>query len=525
MKLEKTVISDIKVPAGQSDAEVFNKAKRQLKSCGAVGHIQNLRIHKKSVDARDKRNINIVCSVFCDAEIRDAANLPANIKIRADETVSFPEVRVKPDAAPVIIGFGPAGMFAGLVLARAGLEPVIYERGGSIAERESAVAEFACRGILNEECNIQFGAGGAGTFSDGKLTTRIGDGRCSYVLETLHEHGAPDDILWKAKPHIGTDVLKTIVESFDKEIRRLGGDIRYNTKVSGISYRTFEAGGMTHQYETLVVASGHSARNLYTELAESGFQLTAKPFSAGVRIEHLQSDIDRAMYGDESLAEILGHAEYALSLRQGERGVYTFCMCPGGEVVAGASEAVGVVTNGMSRRARDGKNANSAVAVSVLPDDFGGTVGGAIEFQRRLERAAYAAGGGTYAAPMQTVGDFLSGKCGTAPSRIMPTYMGGNVRTAELHDILPAFIGSMLERGLHDFGRKLRGFDTPDAILTGLETRTSAPVRILRDETLCALGFDGVYPCGEGAGYAGGIISAAVDGIRIAEAILERYSK
>ncbi len=525
---EKTaiLIDDLKFPVSADDGEILGKAERILKKNGIPYVAESLRLRRKSVDARKKDNIVFVCSVYAEST-ESVSKLPKTAGIRYAEAENTPLVRgtEKMEGRPYIVGFGPAGMFCALTLAKNGMRPVVIERGSCVRERVEKVDRFYESGVLDTDTNIQFGAGGAGTFSDGKLVTRIGDRRTGAVLEAMHALGAPEDILWKAKPHVGTDVLRDVVENAAAEIVRLGGEIRYDTKAEKIADGKIKIGGEWEKCGVIVVAPGHSARDLYESLMSDGFAIEAKPFSVGVRIEHLQRDLDRAMYGDEALAQYLGHAEYTLSHREGERGVYTFCMCPGGEVVAAASEECGVVTNGMSRRARDGRNGNAAVAVSVLPADFGGDPRGAVEFQRKLERAAYSAGGGEYRAPCQSVGNFQAGKDGGFSDRITPTYMNSKVRAADFGKLFPGFVTSMLKTGFSAFGRKIKGYDVPDAPLTGIETRTSAPLRILRNEEMCAVGYTKVYPCGEGAGYAGGITSAAVDGIRVAEAILEKYGE
>ena len=419
-------------------------------------------------------------------------------------------------------------MFTALTLAENGYEPIVLERGGNIASRKKAVASFYQTGILDVGSNIQFGAGGAGTFSDGKLVTRINDHRCSYILTRLVEFGAPEDITVNAKPHIGTDLLEKIVDNMAARIEELGGKIYYNTQMTGI--KTDASGRATSvltnngeiECGTLTLALGHSARDTYSYLLKSCYVIEPKAFSVGVRVEHLQSDISYALYGDK--ASELPPGEYSLSKREGERGVYSFCMCPGGEVVAAASEEGGVVTNGMSRRARDMVNANSAIAVSVNKEDYGNSVEGAIEFQRNLEKRAFAMGGGNYNAPMQTLGDFMNSCLKNEPTRVNPSYMGGNRTTpCDLNKLLPAFVCEMLKIGFADFGRKIQGFDAPYALLTGVESRTSAPVRIIRNTDMTAIGHSNVYPCGEGAGYAGGITSASLDGLACALEIMKRY--
>ncbi len=528
--ISRLLIGDIRIPVDAPDAAAFRQAEKRAAACGCFGPLLRIKMHRKSIDARRRDAITFVCTVYAEAETTadpDTERLAAfRIRFEKREPLERPVGKERMSGRPVIIGMGPAGMFCALLLAECGFRPLILERGGALDERIRTVDAFSSGGSLDCSTNIQFGAGGAGTFSDGKLTTRIGDARCDTVLEWLHALGAPEDILWRAKPHVGTDLLRGVVRQADARIRALGGEIRYHARAERVGDDALYVGRERIPFGALVIACGHSARDLYAELIGSGFSVEAKAFSVGIRIEHLQEDIDRAMYGGMAGKYGLTAADYALSLRIGERGVYSFCMCPGGQVVAAASEEGGVVTNGMSFHARGGRNANAALAVSVLPSDCGGSPIEAVAFQRELERTAFRCGGGTYAAPFQTVGDFLNGRTGTAPQRILPTYRQGDVRAADLHTILPSFVTEMLEVGLHRFGRQIRGFDAPDVPMTGVETRTSAPLRILRDPvSLCALGHDRIYPCGEGAGYAGGIMSAAVDGLRTAQAILRRFAR
>lgn len=518
------VIENIKADISCTDEDIISSARSLLKKNGLLSCVRELAVRKKSIDARKKESIILVCSVCgiinTDKEI--TRGLPPSIKLSVIEEEQIIHGTVPMKARPVIVGFGPAGMFCALELARHGYAPVVYERGTSICERVASVDRFMNGGEFSPISNIQFGAGGAGTFSDGKLTTRINDPLCRSVLEELCNLGAPSSIKWQAKPHIGTDILRTVVENADREISRLGGIVKYNHKVSDIAAGMVSVCGNDVEYGALVLAIGHSARDTYKELQNSGFAMTPKPFSVGVRIEHLQDDINHAMYGAAS--EYLPPAEYALSYRTGERGVYTFCMCPGGTVVPAASEEYGIVTNGMSYSGRDGRNSNSAVAVSVLPGDFGNSVEGAIEFQRNLENTAYKHVGNTYAAPAETVGSFIHSK-NNSLGRIFPTYMNGNVTMCHLSDILPRYVTEMLSLGITKFGKSISGFDCDDAVLTGIETRTSAPVRILRGEDRRILEKDlDIYPCGEGAGYAGGIMSAAVDGIKTARAIIAKFA-
>lgn len=526
-EFQKITVGNIRVPYHPDrdpDAAAIHKAASLLhRQTGA--NPQNLQISKKSIDARKRTELSFVYTVYAELDCKPSvlANLP-DVKPFAAPDLSLTHGTTPMEHRPVIVGFGPAGMFAGLLLAEQGFRPILFERGADVDERVRAVERFTKDGILDTDTNIQFGAGGAGTFSDGKLTTRIGDPSIAYVLRKLHDLGAPADIEYKAKPHIGTDILRDVVREADRVITSLGGEIHYKTKVTDITDKTVTAGGNTIPYSVLILATGHSARDTYAELLAKGYLIEPKPFSVGVRAEHLQEDIDRALFGDHAGDKTLGHAEYQLSYREGDRGCYTFCMCPGGTVVPSASEDGGVVTNGMSTRARDGRNANAAVCVSVHPTDCGNTPAGAIAFQRNLERTAYRIAGSNYTAPMQTVGDLLNGTHGTEYRRIVPTYRDGIVTPCDFHDIFPPFVTDLLKKGLVDFGRKIKGYHAPDVPLTGVETRTSAPVRILRNDNLTAPGHPGVYPCGEGAGYAGGIVSAAVDGIRIAAKIIAQYT-
>lgn len=523
------ILENIKASIDCDDLEILNIASNKLSSLSEFGEILKLELYKKSVDARKKDNIHFVCSVSGSAYVKagtDEKELrKRSVKLTADSNLSFKCGNRSLSGRPIIVGFGPAGMFAALILSRYGYNPLVLERGGDVDSRCNAVKLFEEKGILDTECNVQFGAGGAGTFSDGKLTTRINDPYVRHVLKTLYDLGAPEDVLWRAKPHIGTDILRNVVKNVHKEIVKSGGEIRYNSRVDAFGEGYVTVGGEKIYSDAVILATGHSARELYGFAVENGYELEAKPFSVGVRIEHLQSELDLAMHGREDLWQRLGHAEYSLSYRKGERGVYSFCMCPGGKVVASSSENGGVVTNGMSEYFRDGANANAAIAVSVLPSDLGGNITDGIEFQRNLERAAFRHGGENYFAPCQSIEDFYLGKKGKIPSRIKPTYRDGRVTPADFNEIFPTFVSAMLKDGLREFGKKIKGFNSNDVPLTGVETRTSAPVRILRNPVSYeAIGKKGIYPCGEGAGYAGGIVSAAVDGIRVAGAIITEFS-
>ena len=530
--VQQIVLSGIKVDFRADEQEIFKHAAVKLRQAGCDPAGLNFRLYRRSIDARRRGEIYYVCSVLVRGE---TGKLPSGDKLRriGGKPLESTELSIKLgqeklSGRPLVVGSGPAGMFCGLLLAQNGYAPIVIERGEPVAERTAAVENFYNTHILNTESNIQFGAGGAGTFSDGKLVTRISDPRCGYVLRKLCEFGAPESILTQAKPHVGTDILKDVVNNVLAEIKKLGGDVIYNCRLDGFAETSDGINATTSRGDigcgVMVLALGHSARDTGRMLASKNIEILPKPFSVGVRIEHLQSDIDEALYGNFAGDPRLGPAEYTLSDTTGDRGVYTFCMCPGGEVVAAASEQGGLVVNGMSNHARDGKNANSAIAVSIRPYDYGNTVEGAVEFQRRIERAAFVAGGSSYCAPVQTVGDFLNDKLSSSPARIIPTYMNGQVKSAKMDSVLPEFVCDNLRRGIVSFGRKIHGFDASDAVLTGAETRTSSPTCMPRGEMLTAIGHDKIYPCGEGAGYAGGITSAAVDGIRVAQAIMERYA-
>ena len=501
--------------------------------------IERAYLVKTSVDARKQDNILLVSSVGF--ELKDpqregevlartrGSRAGEQVKVQHSPQMVFQKGDKKLPHPPVVVGFGPAGMFAGLSLAREGYCPIILERGADVDSRVEAVNRFWKEGRLNTATNVQFGEGGAGTFSDGKLTTRISDPRCSFILEEMIRHGAPEEIRYRQKPHVGTDLLRGIVKSIREEIIRLGGQVRFGVKMERLLLENGRLYGVKTSEgelpaEVLVLAIGHSARDTFEVLEAQQVFLEPKPFSVGVRIEQRQQVIDYGLYGAQAGHPLLPKGEYQLSWRDREgRGVYTFCMCPGGFVVASSSEENTVVTNGMSYYARDGVNANSALLVGIGPEDFGSEHPLAGMFlQREIERRAFVLGGRSGKAPCQTVGDLLSGRASGKLGVVEPSYKPGVV-PCDLAELLPApLIGAMRE-ALPLLGCRLRGFDLPDAVLTGPETRSSSPVRISRDETFQSVSTLGLYPCGEGAGYAGGITSAAVDGVRCAEAILKAY--
>ena len=528
------LIGNIKLPYDASAREAFSVAKAKLKRAGLASFATDYRIYRRSIDARRKPEIYFVYSIAVSGNFPDISKEKQSaLGITVQQTAQMPPIipgQTRLSAPPVVVGSGPCGLFAALLLAEHGYAPIILERGGSVDERQAAFKKFENEHFLDTETNIQFGAGGAGTFSDGKLITRINDPLTTYVLERFIEFGAPEEIRYLAKPHIGTDILSVVVSRMLERICALGGRVLYHTKyISPVMNGTEVRSVITSRGEipcgALILAIGHSARDTYEELIGGSFNIEAKDFSVGMRIEHLAEDIDYAMYGSHGLSDKLGHAEYVLSYDTKNRGSYTFCMCPGGVVVAAASEEGGVVVNGMSYHSRDCKNSNSAVLTSVRREDYGATPMDAISFQRKIERAAFAAGGGNYSAPIITVGDFMADSLKTEPKRILPSYMSGtNTKLARPEKYLPDFVCQGIRSALVDFDKKIKGFATPDAVLTGAETRTSAPLRIVRDHnTRLATGFTNIYPAGEGAGYAGGITSAAVDGLKTAIALINSY--
>ena len=519
-------IREISLPPEHDVNQLGYEAARLLKISNSK--VRKLKIVRRSVDARKKPDVRIVYTVDVQLDGNENKILKQSGCKRASiAPVSYyklPKVTKDLPTRPVVIGFGPAGMFAALVLALAGQKPIVLERGEDAATRHQKVEHFWQTGQLDEKTNVQFGEGGAGTFSDGKLNTGVNNPRIGWILEQMVKAGAGEDILFDAKPHVGTDVLLTVVQNIRQRIISLGGEVRFGEKVTEVITNSGKITGVKINdaevlaCERVILAIGHSARDTFEKLYADGICMEAKPFAMGVRIEHPQSTVDMAQYG--KCDPVLPPADYKLVKHLEEETVYTFCMCPGGYVVAAASEEGGVVTNGMSYADRAGDNANAALLVSLNPKDFPTEEPLAgMYWQRQIEQTAYNLSG-SYRAPAQKVGDFLAGVASTGAGKVEPTYKPG-VNWCDLHEVLPEKITGALEKALPMLDGNLKGFADPDAVLTAPETRSSSPVRIVRDEKKQSVSLKGLYPAGEGAGYAGGIMSAAIDGMLCAEALLE----
>ena len=520
-------IRDIALPYYVPQEKLKTEAARLLKI--DKSKISEFKIVKKSIDARKKPDIKYIYTIDVSVTSNEKTVLKNSGCKKATIATNFnykiPKIQ-NVQNRPVIIGFGPAGMFAALVLAKAGLKPIVIERGSDAKTRYTKVQHFFKTGKLDTSSNIQFGEGGAGTFSDGKLNTGINNPRIHWVLEQFVKAGANEEILYNAKPHIGTDILLEVVQNLRKTIISLGGEVYFDKCVIDIITDNGKISKLKLNDQSeiecldVILAIGHSARDTFLMLHDKNVPMEPKAFAMGVRIEHKQSDINFSQFGTDNA--LLPAADYKLVSHLDEKTVYTFCMCPGGYVVAAASENGGVVTNGMSYADRSGENANSALLVTLNPKDFpDNSVLGGMKWQQQIEQSAFIAGGENYKAPAQCVGDFLSGVKSSHEKSVTPTYRPG-VTWCDLHDVLPPKITSALEKGITEFAKKLKGFDNPDAVMTAPETRSSSPIRILRGEDRQS-DIKGLYPTGEGAGYAGGIMSAAIDGILTAEAIIDKY--
>ncbi|MDD5383341.1 MAG: NAD(P)/FAD-dependent oxidoreductase [Gallionella sp.] len=524
-------LTEVKLPFGHPEGDISSVIVQRLDI--PADDLLNYHIFRRGVDAR--KSHAILFTYTLDIEVRDEAavlarfNNDPHARIAPDTRYHFvAQAPQNPTSHPVVIGMGPAGLFAGLILAQMGFRPLILERGKAVRERTKDTFGLWRQGVLNPESNVQFGEGGAGTFSDGKLHSQIKDPRHlgRKVLEELVKAGAPEEILYVGKPHIGTFRLVGMVEKMRETIQSLGGEIRFESRVDDIEIvdgavrGVVLASGEHIATNHLMLAVGHSARDTFEMLHKRGIYIEAKPFSIGFRIEHPQSLIDRARYGNNASNPLLGAADYKLVHHASNgRSVYSFCMCPGGTVVAAASEAGRVVTNGMSQYSRNERNANAGIVVGITPEDYPGGPLAGMEFQRRWESRAFDLGGGNYCAPGQLVGDFLAGRPSRNFGTVQPSYTPG-VHLCDLSSALPDYAIAAIREALPAFAKQIKGFDMADAVLTGVETRTSSPIRIKRhDDDLQSINTRGLYPSGEGAGYAGGILSAAVDGIRIAEAV------
>lgn len=503
-------ISDIKLRIGEDESLLKQKA---LVKAG-VKNAPYFRILKKSLDARDKRDIFYTYSV-------EISTQPFEQTVEPIKEYSYPKDPI------VVVGFGPAGLFCALSLARCGFKPIVLERGSNVDVRKAKTEKFFTSAILDTECNIQYGEGGAGTFSDGKLNTGVKSELKQYVLDELIRHGAPECIAYLSKPHVGSDILPSVVKSIREEIIALGGTVMFDTRLTDITLKNGQVTEIEYtsssqknrmRISELIVAIGHSSRDTYAMFFDKGVVMEQKDCAVGLRVEHLCEDINKAQYG----RDIGVSADYKLTANIGGRGVFSFCMCPGGVVVPSSSEEGGVVTNGMSEFLRNKTNSNSAIVCQVRTSDFGSGILDGIDFLRNMEQRAFVAGGKSYRAPVQNVVDFLKDTRSTAFGSVKPTYAIGT-EFCRMDDILPPFISSSIRGAFAQFERKIKGFAS-SGVLTAVETRTSSPVRILRTDKLCCVGIDNMFPAGE-TGYAGGIMSASLDGLKIANAVKQRYVK
>lgn len=521
-------VSQVKVSLDEDEKLLENKLRSKLKLGKKT--VMSYQIHRRNIDARDKRMIYFVYSIDVKLEkdkekeilhkkIKDVTKAPQGYSYYLQRGTTFIKHR------PIVVGFGPAGIFASYMLAKHGFQPIVFERGEDVDSRSRSVDTFFGGGALNEESNIQFGEGGAGTFSDGKLTARSKDPRVQMIYDTFVSFGAPKEIVFESLPHIGSDRLKGVIKKMRNEIIRLGGEIHFSSRVDELLIENQQIKGVVvngnkYASEHVILALGNSARDTIMKFNEQGLAMEAKDFAIGVRVEHKQTFINQASYHEFANHSSLSAASYFLS---NQKGVYTFCMCPGGSVVAATSLKEHVVVNGMSDYARDKENANSAILVQVDRTIYGDDLFAGMKFIDEIERKAYIAGGSNYQAPAQLVKDFLAKKKSTKLGNIDASYPIG-VTLCNLDEILPLSICDRMREAIYDFDRKMNGFINEDAVLTGVETRSSSPIRILRDkDSMMSVNILGIYPCGEGAGYAGGIISSAIDGVKCAEKIINEF--
>lgn len=517
-------VNQVKLDIFENKNQIIDKLAKKLRI--NKNDIIRYEIFKESIDARRKK---IKFNYSVDVEIKNEEKVLKRGKFKKSPNYEYNLVKpcLDKNIKPIIIGAGPSGLFNALVLAQNGYKPIIIEQGEPVEDRIKSIDKFWDEGILNERSNVQFGEGGAGTFSDGKLTTRIKDPRCRKVLREFIFCGAPDEIIYKNKPHIGTDRLRGVIINLRKKIENLGGTFRFNTKVTDLIVNENKIKGVILEKDEkllspiVVLAIGHSSRDLFESLNKLKVSIEPKPFAIGVRIEHPQQMIDKNQYGNPMLRGKLGAAEYKLTYQSDSRGVYSFCMCPGGEVVAASSEKGTVVTNGMSRYKRDQENSNAAILVTVKPSDYEdkSPLAG-MYFQRSLEKKAFKFGGENYNAPATLLGDYLNNQVSKNVGGVKASYKPG-ITFVNFNELLPEFINKPIKEAIKYFDQKIDGFAREDAVLTGIETRSSSPIRINRDsETFESINTKGLFPCGEGAGYAGGIMSSAVDGINVAEKIM-----
>lgn len=517
-------VSNIKVKLDQDKDDVIRNTVKKL-TTKTTDYI----VVRESLDAR--KDIVFVYTINVNIDKKDILkNCRLDYKIVEevkDENPIFGDIKLR--TRPVITGFGPAGIFAALELAQNGYRPIVFEQGNDVDTRTDDVSKFWEKGELNPNSNVQFGEGGAGSFSDGKLTTRIKDKNAKKVIETFYKFGAPEEILYASKPHIGTDILIDVVKNIREEIKRLGGEIYFSQKLQDIEIENKRVKSITVNNkkidtDVVVLAIGHSSRETFRMIYGKNISIKSKPFAVGFRIEHPQIAVDKAQFKENYNHPKLKASEYHLTHMSSQgRGCYTFCMCPGGRVIASSSDYGQVVVNGMSYHARDLENANSAILCTVTPEDFDDNPLSAMEFQEEIEHKAFELGGKNYFAPIQKVGDYIRRKITKEIGKVEPSYEPGYV-FARLDELYPEFIYESISEAIMQMGKKLKGFDMEDAILTGVETRTSSPIRIVRNDELESENTLGLYPCGEGAGYAGGIVSAAVDGIKVAKSIMKKYS-